>query len=1104
MKLFAVLIASIISLASPAWSEEHITRSPSTEIDNFENLYVLTEIDHRWRSSDRYIPGAVLLEQAWRPIGPALLHQLADMSPEELSSAVLDLVNVNKGVAENLFKIRQMARRLRALEAPFATDQDAIDGLLQPELNDLVRGLSDAPVAGRRPGEFNYVTHLMQRAALRSPLNNDLYNFRMAAGHFVSGAYLDHHVTYSLFSRGRSNRPFLVSMGQEQVLDMLENLRFSENDVQYLKKKLQTIDPITREKNVPDAFFDYLRTFRFKGRVRMVPVGTLIFPGEPILEVDGDPIEAQIVETLVIPYVNMMTNFGTKAARVVMAAHGIPVAEGGTRRGAAGIFSGLAAYLAGAVGTSNTETGSVFDVSVYGSAAHAWFGLHEGDYNQEITQLTALLAYSQLFPSATPPADTYGVEEGVRAAVRARGRDLPGLRLDSALPGKTKSETSRIAAQILRDLGYEVGRGGVAITYSDGIDEYEEQRMHRDGAEVHSFLVGGELAAPGDSGNANMVYKLTEVRHLSDGAIIDPMKFAPGKVGEPGRKQLWRLFEDRENGAMARDVITEWDEAYTAPEGFRAVPLLRTSLENGHWSVPRVSAQESRAYVARQIPLLSAELQVIPTRVEDARYVGTPYTVERSPRLRARAAATVARLEVGEHAPYRVGVYFGSFDPVHEGHVALIRNARIAYGLDEVIVVPTGDSPALSREKHYRFNASERTAMLQRALRHIPGVRIHDTQTSGRTRFAIDSMAELEAEATRAADSHKPRMSIIGGEDLMADVGTWHRGSELLTSYSWIVGRRDGGEGRLAPALATATGYRVLSPRHLVAPEGNRTIELLDTPGLISASSTALRARYAGVQAIFHEVDALKTFWQGMHGVASGPLAVAGSIEITPNVAALKRLAFESDAIKVVATKDSHTGAEVRNAHLNSEFHPTGAHFPAHAMRGLPATDPQGDSRIPEVEVFPANRILTVPHMNEGADGASLDLVPFDVQAHADQILDPRTEVLIEKTGEASYDFFVNPRSEQIYDRLNPHRSIPIYVYGVATDFCVKFAALSLARAGHQVFIIEDAIAAVFPQNVAAVREELAAAGVRFVRTADVLAQFGQCKPLLEPGVSQP
>ena len=405
----------------------------------------------------------------------------------------------------------------------------------------------------------------MQDANQGQALLVDLYELTMAAGYFEHR--VDCRATFELFVRQLpSQRRFLVAAGVEAALDYLENLQFTEGDVRYLRAQ-------PAFKTVSDDFFDYLRKFRFSGDVNATPEGTLVFGDEPILQVSGPVLEAQIVETFLLSVINFETLIATKSARVVRAAGGRDVHEFGTRRAQgpeAGVRAARAAYVGGCAATSNVLAGARYGVPIVGTAAHSWTQV----LPSEAERFEALL---ETFPGkAYLLIDTYDALEGARTATRL-GQEIPGVRLDSG----DLLQKSQEVRHILDQAGFRETR----IMASGDLNEFKIESLVRDGAPIDSFGVGTDLATSRDVPALGVVYKLVETELA--GRVEPKTKFSERKVYWPGRKQVLRFSRE---GMYDHDLIARPNEVY--PD---AAPILEPAMRGGHRVAPTLPISEIRA-----------------------------------------------------------------------------------------------------------------------------------------------------------------------------------------------------------------------------------------------------------------------------------------------------------------------------------------------------------------------------------------------------------------------------------------------------------------------------------------------------------------------------
>lgn len=411
-----------------------------------------------------------------------------------------------------------------------------------------------------------------------SGLATDLYQLTMAAAYHANGRC--ERASFELFARRLpKDRSYLIVAGLEQALDYLRRLSFSPDEIEYLRGL-----PVFA--SVSPEFFDYLRDFRFTGEVWAMPEGMIAFAGEPLVRVTAPLIEAQIIETYLLSVINFQTLIATKASRIVEAAQGRGVIEFGARRAHgfdAAIYAARAAFIGGCVGTSNVEAGRMFDIPVYGTAAHSFTMAFD-------REIDAFRAYFKVFPeSTTLLLDTYDTIGAARLATEF-GSKLRGVRLDSG----DIVELSKQVRAILDDAGMRQTK----ILASGDLNEYKIAEMLAAGAPIDLFGVGTDLSTSYDAPALGGVYKLVEVE--LDGRTEPKMKLSRDKATYPHRKQVWRNSAD--SGAFASDVIGMADEA-----GLSGEALLVEVMRGGAITSPPPSLREIQNRARRQLERLPAE-----------------------------------------------------------------------------------------------------------------------------------------------------------------------------------------------------------------------------------------------------------------------------------------------------------------------------------------------------------------------------------------------------------------------------------------------------------------------------------------------------------------
>jgi nicotinate phosphoribosyltransferase len=365
-------------------------------------------------------------------------------------------------------------------------------------------------------------------------LLTDFYELTMCASYFENNR--NEAATFDLFIRRLpSNRSYFVFAGLEHVLFFLENIKFHGDQIKYLKER--KLDP---------AFLEYLRNFKFTGEVWSVPEGTIVFPHEPLIRITAPIIEAQIVETFILNAVNLQTMLATKASRVVCAAQGKSVIEFGLRRTQgtdAGMKAARCSYLAGADGTSNVLAGMKYDIPVFGTMAHSYVMAFDHEVD-------AFRNFAKTFPEdSTLLIDTYDDLKGAENAVviaremEKRGHRLNAVRLDSG----NLLELSKKVRRILDNNGLQY----VKVFASGDLDEYLIEQLLRKGAKIDAFGVGTRMSTSVDRPYMDVVYKLSG--KVERGVFLPTMKLSKGKLTLPGKKQVFRQYDEERN--YEKDII---------------------------------------------------------------------------------------------------------------------------------------------------------------------------------------------------------------------------------------------------------------------------------------------------------------------------------------------------------------------------------------------------------------------------------------------------------------------------------------------------------------------------------------------------------------------
>lgn len=374
----------------------------------------------------------------------------------------------------------------------------------------------------------------------------DFYELTMANGYFNKDLINKVACFDMFFRRVPDGGGYCIMAGVEQLTEYLSNLKFTEEDIKFL-----------RNKNMfSEDFLNYLENFEFCCDVWAVPEGNPVFPNEPLVIVKGPVIQAQFIETMILLTINHQTLIATKANRICNAANGRPVMEFGSRRAQGydgAIYGARAAVIGGCSSTACTISDQRFNIPAVGTMAHSWVQLFDTEYE-------AFKAWCEIYPdNAVLLIDTYNVlKSGLPNAIKAfdevlkpKGIRPKGIRIDS---GDITYLTKK-CRKILDKAGYE----DCGIVISNSLDEYIIRDVLEQGACIDSFGVGERLITAKSEPVFGGVYKLSAVE--KDNVLIPKIKISENeeKITNPGFKKVIRIFDKNTNMAIA-DLITMHDE----------------------------------------------------------------------------------------------------------------------------------------------------------------------------------------------------------------------------------------------------------------------------------------------------------------------------------------------------------------------------------------------------------------------------------------------------------------------------------------------------------------------------------------------------------------
>jgi nicotinate phosphoribosyltransferase len=438
----------------------------------------------------------------------------------------------------------------------------------------------------------------------RSALFGDFYSLTMAQGYWKKE--MNSRSVFEMFFRRQPfNGGFSVFAGLETLIETIRRFTFSADDIAYLRS-LNMFE---------DGFLEYLKGFRFSGSLYAMDEGRIVFPGEPLIRIDGGLIECQILEGMLLNIINFQSLIATKTARVWLAAGKGRLMEFGLRRaqGFDGAMSASrAAFIGGADGTSNVLAGKAYGIPVLGTMAHSWVMAFP---NEE----AAFDAYAEIYPDKTIfLIDTYDtLKSGILNAIKsgkklaARGKKF-GVRLDSG-------DIHYLSVHVRKMLD-DAGLKDAAITVSNDLDEGIIQTLTDGGAPVDSWGVGTRMVTGGNDAAFTGVYKLT-AKEDGAGNMVPTIKFSdnPEKTTTPGVKQVWRIRDS--GGSAVADILAldgetremretlernsryafwhpsaDYRHFYHTLEG-TAEPLLRLRMQNGEQLTPHPPLEEIRKLV---------------------------------------------------------------------------------------------------------------------------------------------------------------------------------------------------------------------------------------------------------------------------------------------------------------------------------------------------------------------------------------------------------------------------------------------------------------------------------------------------------------------------
>ncbi|RRJ65444.1 nicotinate phosphoribosyltransferase [Paenibacillus oralis] len=442
-------------------------------------------------------------------------------------------------------------------------------------------------------------------------LHTDKYQINMIYAHWMNGTHQRKTVFEAYFRKLPFGNGYAVFAGLERIVEYIRNLRFTEQDLNYLAKQ---------EENYKPEFLELLRNFQFRGTLLSMKEGALCFPNEPLIRVEGTIMETQLVETAMLNFMNFQTLIATKASRVKRVAENDVLLEFGTRRAQeadAAIWGARAAYISGFDATSNLLAGEIFGIPTKGTHAHSWVQIFDSE--QE-----AFERYAKALPDQVSLlVDTFdtlksGVPHAIETAkmLEAQGKRLSSIRLDSG-------DLAYLSIQARKMLD-EAGLPYVKIVASNDLDENTIFNLKAQGAKIDIWGVGTQLITAADQPALGGVYKLVE---RETGVRMEPtIKISgnPEKVTTPGKKDVLRIIS-KESGKAIADYVCFPHEQQARSGGnlrlfdpvhpyikktvknFEAVSMLQPIFEEGDQVYELPALDEIREYHKAQLSLFWPE-----------------------------------------------------------------------------------------------------------------------------------------------------------------------------------------------------------------------------------------------------------------------------------------------------------------------------------------------------------------------------------------------------------------------------------------------------------------------------------------------------------------
>lgn len=380
-----------------------------------------------------------------------------------------------------------------------------------------------------------------------SPLLVDLYEFTMSQGFLRTGIGEQRAIFHHFFRRLPTGCLAAVAAGLGPFLEWLQNLTFGKDQLEALAS-FRNPDGTAL---FSETYLQRLENWSCQLDIYAMPEGTLCFPHQPLVRVEGPLWQAQLLETALLNFVNFSTLVASLTLPILQAAGETPVWEFGARRAQGpngALLASRSAWLAGCSGTSFVEASHRYGIPATGTMAHSWVMAFPSEEE-------AFQAYAECYPQTTTLLiDTFNLEQGAHHAVKTakwlqtQGRQLQAVRIDSG--------DLVAGSQLVRRILNEAGLSAVKIILSGDLNAEKIHALRQRGAEVDVWGVGTEIACAASDPHLTGVYKLAALQ-LPDGSWKPCAKTSqdPAKQSRPGRRTVKRCLDNR--GVWAVDETVD-------------------------------------------------------------------------------------------------------------------------------------------------------------------------------------------------------------------------------------------------------------------------------------------------------------------------------------------------------------------------------------------------------------------------------------------------------------------------------------------------------------------------------------------------------------------